>query len=489
MGFIDGCIDFLDRTTGHRVFHCSEKIRGKSGDDRVEGMKPLRLVLIIASLAAGVILSVILGGCDSFKGKSAIPDDRVVIEFWHGMGGPLGEVLDKLIAEYNQMQTRYYVRGISMGSYDTLQKKILASVVARRSPDISQNFESLTLKLSKAGKIICLDDWIEKEPDPAAFRSDIIPVMLENNTFDGKIWSFPFNKSVPVLYYNKDLFQASGLDPESPPKTIDELGHYSQKLTRDLDGDGRPDIVGFAFTLRNEWNWACRLASYGGELYDPESRTVFLESPENFKAISSYSKMLLDGIAKFAEGYDHQNEWLAGKLGMFEASIVSRIYLKGKIKFNHGVAPVPYGDRPAPVLSGTNINVFDNKDPARIEGSWDFIRWFTSTEVGARWSLESTYLPVRKSSLHSSILQNAFEADSNLRAPYEQVDSAIFEPRIPEWFECRIKISDELEQIYIKTARIKDNKGSQEEHDKVIREHMKNMQKKTMDILQNSLDL
>lgn len=404
------------------------------------------------------------------------------------MGGPLGEVLEELIDEYNATQSRYWIKGTSMGSYDTLQKKILASVVAQRSPDISQNFEALTLKLSRAGKLVCLDELIAREPDPEAFRADIIPVLLANNVFDGKVWSFPFNKSVPVLYYNKDLFVQAGLDPNRPPRTMEDLILYSQKLTKDTDQDGRPEIWGFAFTLRNEWNWGCRLLSCGGQLMDEATRIASLNSEAALRATRSYADMIALKTGKFAEGYDHQNEWLGGKIAMFEASIVSRVYLKDKIKFNHGVAPIPYLDHPAVLLSGTNINIFNNGDPQKIEGAWDFIRWFTSTEIGARWSLGSTYLPVRLSSLHSDTLQSAFKLDPNIAAPYTQVESAAFEPRLPEWFECRIKISEQLEQIYIKTAGRDDVSTDSPEYHSMIRKHLDQMQKSVTYILENSLD-
>ncbi len=424
-------------------------------------------------------------GCSSPSSKDH--NDRITVTFWHGMGGPLGEILDRLIAEYNGLQDRYYIRGISMGSYDTLQKKILASVVAGRSPDISQNFEALTMKLSKANRLICLDDLIARETDPEVFKADLIPVMLLNNTFDGKIWSFPFNKSVPVLYYNKDMFHDVGLDPDTPPRTIEELFEYSRKLTRDLDGDGKPDVLGYGFGLRNEWNWACRFLSYGGQMFDESTRQVFLNSPAGIQATASYVDMIQAGIAKFGEGYDHQNDWLAGKVGMFEASIVSRVYLKGKIKFNHGVASTPYGEKPAVVLSGTNINIFNNGDSDRIDGAWDFIKWFTSTDIGARWSIESTYMPVRKSSLASPLMIQKFAEDSNFAAPYQQLEYAAFEPRIPEWFECRVKISDQLEQSYIKAAEIKD--GNKPVSHDPVEMYVRRMQDAVTKILVNSLDV
>jgi ABC-type glycerol-3-phosphate transport system substrate-binding protein len=428
----------------------------------------------------------LIQGCDSFNDN--IPEGRIVIQFWHGMGGPLGKVLNALIDEYNEVQTTYFVKGISMGSYDTLQKKILASVVANRSPDISQNFEALTLKLSRAGKIVCLEELIAREPNPSHFKDDIIPVMLANNTFEGKLWSFPFNKSVPVLYYNRDMFQRFGLDPDKPPRTIEELKSYARILTRDTDDDGETDIYGFAFTMRNQWNWACRVLSYGGRLYIPETNSVDLINPASMKATRSYSDMLVEGTAKFAAGYDHQNNWLAGKVAMFEASIVSKVYLREKIRFDHGVAPVPYGDNPAVLLSGTNINIFDNGDPQRIEGSWDFIKWFTSTEIGARWSLNSTYMPVRKSSLQTQAMLEAFENDPNFAAPYEQIEHATFDPRISEWFECRVRIADELEQVYIKATETREKNKGNEYYLETLDHHLNEMQKTVNRILSSSLE-
>ncbi|MCD4654396.1 ABC transporter substrate-binding protein [bacterium] len=437
--------------------------------------------LITTLLSFAILLYFI--GC---TGEEPVPEGRILINFWHGMGGPLGKVLNELINEYNTTQDKYFIRGVNMGSYDTLQKKILASVVANRSPDISQNFEALTLKLARAGKLVCLDDLIALEPNPEAFIEDIIPVMLRNNTFDDQLWSFPFNKSVPVLYYNRDMFQEAGLDPDKPPETVEELHEFARKLTRDTDGDGKADILGYGLTIRNEWNWSNFFHSFGGIIFEPKTRKVFINGEAGYKATAAYYEMILEGTAKFAEGYDHQNDWLAGKVAMFEASIVSRVYLKDKIKFDYGVAPVINGNvKKAVILSGTNINIFNN-GKEKIAGSWDFIKWFTNTKNGARWSLGSTYMPVRKSSLNSKLLQDALAMDTNLAAPYKQLDYAEFSPRISEWFECRVKISDELEHIYIKAAELND-KGTKPDID-LVQHHIDLMQKNITYILDHSLE-
>ena len=72
-----------------------------------------------------------------------------------------------------------------------------------------------------------VQDFIDKEKYDI---SDLEPNVLAYYTVDGKQWSMPFNTSNPMLYYNKDMFKAAGLDPEKPPRTwaeVEECRHAS----------------------------------------------------------------------------------------------------------------------------------------------------------------------------------------------------------------------------------------------------------------------
>ena len=93
------------------------------------------------------------------KSKSnANQSGKTEIVFWHAMGGPLGEAMDKLIDKYNNNPaSKCYVKTINMGGYDTLQKKLLASLIANEAPDVAQCFETLTKKFIKHDKIVCRD--------------------------------------------------------------------------------------------------------------------------------------------------------------------------------------------------------------------------------------------------------------------------------------------------------------------------------------------
>src|SRR5207253_691638 len=63
--------------------------------------------------------------------------------------------------------------------------------------------------------------------DPAAYLPAVTGYY---STADGKMLSFPFNSSTPVVYWNKDAFKKAGLDPDKPPKTWPETFEAAKKL-------------------------------------------------------------------------------------------------------------------------------------------------------------------------------------------------------------------------------------------------------------------
>lgn len=389
---------------------------------------------------------------------------RTQVVFWHAMGGPLGIVMNDLVARYNKSQENYYIKSVNMGSYDTLAKKVLASLVAKEAPDISQNYETLTKKFIKHQKIVCLDDLIASETED--IKSDIIPVLLANNTFDGKLYSFPFNKSVPVLYYNKEMFKKVGLDPDKPPRTLEEMVKYCRQITDYYKNTPGADksVYGYGCSKANVWSFLNRILQFGGKIVsDDNLKSHFADQPA-INALAYLQNMLQEGIAHEGQAFDHQNDFIAGKCGIIESSIVSKVFMEESIEFDFGVAPLPgHIINPNPemtieeseinrgvILSGSNINIFNNGDPKKIAGAWDFIKWFTSTDIGAEWSVRTTYLPVRKSSLQSPIIQTALEKDPNMGAPYVQLDYCHFEPRLSVWFEVRDLMADHLETATLK---------------------------------------
>ncbi|RMH68389.1 MAG: ABC transporter substrate-binding protein [Gemmatimonadetes bacterium] len=396
------------------------------------------------------LLTVLLVGCgnspsNQTQGKTTTPaDGKIHVTFWHVMGGPLGEALDALIEEFHQQHPNIKIDDVNMGQYTALSQKIMASVQAGNPPVMAQMYETWTTQLIESNALVPLQNYVDGENGYSAEElADFHTVLLENNRWDGKLWTFPFNKSVPALYYNMEMFQEKGI--EAPPATWDEFMGVSQQLTSpDADGDGKPDIHATAFVV-SAWTFECLLYQNGGRLLAEDGSEAVFNSPAGVEAMQFLKNLLDNQYAYLTTGYEHQNDFLARKLGMIQNTIVSIGFMADGLTFPMGLAPLPRNKKQAVILSGTNVGVFDNATPAQKEAAWTFIKWFSETEQTARWAAQANYLAVRKSALETDVMKQRFEEVPGLEAVYGQLDHTYFEPRTAAWFNGRRYLEDACE--------------------------------------------
>ena len=98
---------------------------------------------------------------------------------------------------------------------------------------------------------------------------DFFPAFMLNSTGGGKVWSIPFQRSTPVMYYNKEAFKEVGLDPNKPPQTWAELVAAAKKLTK--QEGGRTTRWGLAIPSSggvDTWLYEALTIAAGGLLYD-----------------------------------------------------------------------------------------------------------------------------------------------------------------------------------------------------------------------------
>jgi multiple sugar transport system substrate-binding protein len=374
--------------------------------------------------------------------RASIDSDVVVVTFWHGMGGPLGRVLTSLIDEFNETHPHIRIESVSMGRYTALSQKIMAAVAAGKPPVMAQAYENWTVELIISGSIVPIEKFIRGPSglSDESFR-DILPVFIRNNQWDDVIWSFPFNKSVRALFYNKDLFGRSGLDREHPPASWEEYIGFARRITKDIDGDGHPDIWGTAGQI-NVWTFGNLLLQNGGSFLDETGEQVAFQGPEGVEALTFMKKLLADSVGFIASGYEYQNDFLADRVGMMEGSTVSLAFIRGKYDFELGVAPLPAGKQPGVTIAGTNVVIFKKASEREQQAAWEFIKWFTDTEQTARWAAGTFYVPVRRSAFETDVLQERFETFPGLEATYGQLEYASFEPKIAGWYAGRRYLSE-----------------------------------------------
>uniref|UniRef100_A0A7V3ZXP8 ABC transporter substrate-binding protein n=1 Tax=candidate division WOR-3 bacterium TaxID=2052148 RepID=A0A7V3ZXP8_UNCW3 len=357
------------------------------------------------------------------------------IVFWHAMGGPLGDALKTIVNWYSQ--TNPPITLVNLGNYNTLSQKIMGAVASNTPPTASQLYESWASELLSAKKIIPIQNYLNLI-DSTKLKN-VFEVLITGNKWQDTLVTFPFNKSVPVFYYNIDLFEKYGI--KEFPKTWDEFREVAKKLTIDENGDGQPEIYGTAFTI-DVWIFATILYQKGGRLLEGDS--VMFDSPEGIEALTFLQNLIFkDKCAYLGTGYSHQDDFANGRVAMIWGTIVSYAFIKDKINFRLGVAPVPIDKYRTVIISGTNVGIFVNVPESHKKNFINFLNFFLEDSVQAYWSSKTGYLPLTKSAFEHPTLKNFVESVTGLKEAMLQVEYGDYEPRDPVWFTGRRILSEE----------------------------------------------
>ncbi len=384
-----------------------------------------------------ILLSLMILGCGK---KEVVNSDVTEILFWQAMGGPLGDALEELVQKFNDTHPNIHVTSVNMGNYTALSQKLMASIQTGNQPDVAQAYEAWIANMLDGDVIVPIEEFIDDDPNFGEEEmNDIYPVFLNSNKMDGRLVSFPFNKSVMVQYYNKDMLFQNDMNPDVPPKTWAEFKDYCKILTQDTNGDGKMDQFGTTIKI-NAWHFENLLLQAGGKIMSEDNKVPLFNSKEGVMALDFLTDILnKDKTGYLSPGYEGQKDFTAQKVAFYQDSSVSMAYmLRTGINFNMGISAVPVNKTKQNLISGTNVVIFKNEEDRKKEkASWEFVKWFTDTEQTARWSELTYYMPVRKSAMEVEALKNRIASNPEIASVYDQLNYATFEPQISEWFETR----------------------------------------------------
>lgn len=360
---------------------------------------------------------------------------KVEVVFWHAMGGNVEKVLKAMVADFESTHKNIHINLIGMADYNTLAQKLMSAAAVNQTPTIAQMYENWTTQLLNYNYLEPLEVYVKgKKGLSQSELDDIRPVLIQNNTWDNKIITMPFNKSVPVYYYNIDLFDKAGI--KEFPKTWDEFRKTCLELKPLKDKDGNPIMPTANGT--DIWIFASMLYQQGGKLYDEENGLPLFNSPEAAKGLQFQVDLIYkDKVQGTRTNEDLLDDYLAGRLAMTPFSCARRVVMKGVESFRIGMAPLPMWDKPASIIYGTNIGMFKTATKVQKDAAWEFIKWFINKDNEIRWSLGTYYVPIQKSALNDTRMQEQFNKTPGLKQSYEQLQYAVFEPRNEAWFEGR----------------------------------------------------
>lgn len=321
------------------------------------------------------------------------------IQWWHAMGGRLGEVVNEIATNYNASQDEYNLIPTFKGGYEDTMTAGIAAFRAKQQPNIIQIFDAGAATIINAkGATIPVAELMAKYGDGFNIEDYIAGVRYFYADSDGQMIGLPFNASTPLLYYNKDAFAEAGI--ENPPTTWEELEAMAPTLKEAgyiaLAQSHSPWIMAENFHSRHNIQMAT-----GNNGYDTTD-VKLLYNNDQMKMHWSKMKEWLDagyyGFYGRAWG-DNQDAFVQKKVAMWLGSSGSFGGLTKSADFKFGAAFLPYWksivDEPTGTfIGGAALFAMSGKTDEEYKGVADFFAYLTNPESQVFWHKETGYVPI-----------------------------------------------------------------------------------------------
>jgi multiple sugar transport system substrate-binding protein len=375
------------------------------------------------------------------------------LTFWHGIESPASiQVLKEKMALFKQ-ETGIEVKLVHYGAADQVNGKIMTAVAGNKAPDIMWWGPMNTGQMAKTGKLVKVEDLIAQHP--AFDRADIYAGLWEGGSYQGAVWTFPFSANNVALYYNKDHFEAAGLDPDGL-KSWQDLKTYAKQLTT-------KDRYGLELSIgTGEWLTFSTLLPFlwqaGGDLVSPEGDQAIFNSQAGIDALEYLAGLVHeDKCAKWSEvgaGYKIDN-FLAGRVSMTICGPWQLNNLQSQNKVRYGAVPLPKKELHATDLGGENLYLFKS-DQAQEKAAWELCRFIASIDFQVDWAIQTGYLPISKSATNHPKYQDFLKQNAFIKAFSDQMEIAKARPGIPAYQKVSDTFSKAADQVFYQKLSAKE---------------------------------
>ncbi len=342
------------------------------------------------------------------------------LQWWHAMGGELGAKLEEIVAGYNASQSDFVVTPVYKGTYPETMTAAIAAFRAGEQPAIVQVFEVGTGTMMAAqGAVYPVYQLMAdtNSPfDPNAFLPAVVGYYTDT---DGNMLSMPFNSSTPILYYNKDVFEAAGLDRETPPKTWEELEQFSRQII-----EAGAATCGFTTgwiswaQLENFSAWHNQPIGTNENGLGGMDSELTVNGPLQVRHWANLKRWQDEGVFQYGGpggGSDAPPKFYAQDCAMYMNSSASRAgVLANATGFEVGFGMLPHYADTQPqnsIIGGATLWVLQGRPAEEYAGVASFFSYLSSAGVQADWHQFSGYLPITQAAYDLSESQGYYAAN------------------------------------------------------------------------------
>jgi sn-glycerol 3-phosphate transport system substrate-binding protein len=390
------------------------------------------------------------------------------IQWWHAMGGELGEKLNKIATDFNATQSDYVIVPVYKGNYTETLTAAIAAFRAKENPAIVQVFEVGTATMMGAkGAVYPVYELMAAAGEPFDPKNYLAAVTGYYSDTEGNMLSMPFNSSTPVLYYSKTAFEKAGLDPNSPPKTWPELADAARKIIAAGAATcgfttGWPSWVQLEnLSALHNVPFATQENGFAG--FDTELAVNADLHKRHIQAMVDWQQ---EGIFKYGGRQSNSAPlFYSGECAMYMNSSAAQAGVRANAKdFEFGVAMLPYwpdvaGAPQNSIIGGATLWVLQGRPAEEYKGVARFFSYLSSAEVQSWWHQETGYLPITYAAYDLTKSQGYYENNPGTDVSIKQM--TLNEPtpdskglRLGNFVQIRDVIEEELEAAFAGTKTV-----------------------------------
>lgn len=346
----------------------------------------------------GFLLAGALAACSgtaSDTEDSTTDGDAVVLEFWNPEADDaVISVLQKMIDNYEADNPNVKVNLVTVPWSDIFTKWQTA-LQGGNAPDVTLGSAAFAASLQQQGVLLPLNDVVDAIGGEEAWADTASSLVELSKTPEGEYFALPYSTNSVVLWYNKPMFEAAGLEP---PTTWDELEAAAAAMTHD---DQYGILIPSSKSYVTTQSLYSMILANGGDLVDRDDpNTVTFDSPEAVEALEFYAS-LAQYSPPGAGGYDRpeaQAAMTTGKLGMF----VYGSWMQGAlaaagddVAAQFGAVPLPTNGDGAGAFMG-NVTLYAFNTTEHPEEARDFLAYLLDPQAYEEFVLinPASFIPV-----------------------------------------------------------------------------------------------
>lgn len=416
----------------------------------------LWLVRVRLSVMLGLGLGVVVASGDVVQA-----DGKVHVTYWEKWTGFENDALQQVVARFNASQERIKVTVFATSQID---RKTIIATAGGDPPDIAGLWQNNVRTFADAGALLPLEDFIRRDGEtPEQWLKRYYPVYARMCQHAGRVYGVISTPAVVALHWNKAHFREAGLDPERPPRTLEELGDFSRRLTRTDAATGELRRVGFLPQEPGWFGWAFPLW-FGGQLLTDGKISLGSDPAveRSFAWVAGVTRELGSArLQRFVSGFgpsgSSEAAFMHGKVSMLLQGVWYHNYIRQyQPGLEYGVASWPQVAGGPEEFTVATADVLVIPHGARNPmAAWEFMRYMAQANLAAataeelRGAEELCYLQQKNSPLRE---WSPYFAESHPH-PYiglfralSALEGVTTEPAIGVWQEYNREIGNALER-------------------------------------------